>query len=888
MIRLGRLWPRGLAALTLALVLATGGAGHGQTAPETPATPIVPATPADPATPGATPAPKSGGFGLTKTQTAGTVAAAGTSKGGKSISVLPSDANAPDYAAWDRLATRAETALADRGTSNNGLELLRGQLSDWRSAFSGAQSANSARIATLRTQIDALGPAPAEGATEAEEIVARRKTLTDQLVRLQAPGIAAEEAHSRAEGLIREIDRILRERQTEELTKLWPSPLNPANWPDAGAALRDTTLRLWTEGRQSWSRADRREEFIGNLPLVLLMLALAVLLIWRGRAWIESFALRVQGRASARGQKVWALLASLGQIVVPTLGVFLISVALESTGLPGSLGNALLVALPGAGLTLFVFWWLGGMIFPPGDTSEAPLALSAERRAEGRLLVPLLGLMLGAEALRQSLFIATQTSEAATAVLSLPFIALTGLFLWRFGQLLRRHVVHASDPVEALSYRNRLIGILGRGATLVGVVGPLLAAVGYVSAASALVYPAVATLALLGLLVILLQLVDDVHALIVRTEEDSPQQSLVPVLVGFALVLAALPVLALIWGARLDDLTEIWARFRAGVQLGETRISPSNFLYFAVIFGVGFTLTRLFQGALKSTILPKTTLDQGGQNAVVSGTGYLGIFLAGLIAINAAGIDLSGLAIVAGALSVGIGFGLQNIVSNFVSGIILLIERPVSEGDWIEVGTVSGTVKAISVRSTRIQTFDRSDVIVPNADLVTQRVTNWTRFNLSGRLIVQVGVDYDSDTRKVSRVLQEIAEAQPLAILNPPPTVAFMGLGADSLNFEIRMIIRDVNFSLSVRNEVNHEIVRRFREEGIAMPFNQRDIWFKNPQDLADALAHVRQSAAGSDAVSATAREAGTAARRIAGEPEVLPEAARREAADALDDETER
>lgn len=769
----------------------------------------------------------------------------------QTANTVPSEAAAvvapPDYEDWEKVARAADTKIGDPATAAADLETLRREIASWRERLLSAQGTNSARLATLRAQIDALGVSPAEGETEPKDIAERRADLTKQLSVLQAPSISAVEAYSRADGLIREIDIVLRERQTDALLKLWPSPLNPAHWTKAASAVVASVQAMTDEVEKNLSDPDKRGMAMDKLLPIILLLLCSGLTILRGRAMIEGLAVRLMDSGSGNAREIWAFVASLGQIIVPTLGVLAFSTAAILSGMLGARGQELATDLVMFGAIVFTARWIGSSSFPRATSAPTHLPMTIGARAKGRFLAEMLGLILGFEAVREALLPESQLSEASISVLAFPTLVIAAVFLYRLGKLLLRNARDASvDLPEVMEnapqlFSHRLIGLVARLTIAVAVVGTVLAAVGYIRAGQGMVFPMIASLGLLGLLFTLQNLVGAVYSVIIRSDERG-RDALVPVLIGFFLCFAATPFFALIWGARMADLTEVFTKMRDGFQIGQTRVSPSDYILLAAVFGFWFLVTRLLQGALKSTILPKTNLDQGGQNAIVAGVGYIGIFLAGLIGVTAAGIDLSGLAIVAGALSVGIGFGLQNIVSNFVAGIILLIERPISEGDWIEVNGVMGTVSAISVRSTRIQTFDRTDVIVPNSDFVSGMVTNWTRFNLSGRLIVKVGVAYGTDTRKVEAILQEIAEAQPLAVLNPPPAVVLAAFGADSLDFEIRVVLRDVNFSVAVRSEINHEIARRFAEEGIEIPFGQRDIWLRNPEVLAQmAQAAVRK-----------------------------------------------
>jgi small-conductance mechanosensitive channel len=215
---------------------------------------------------------------------------------------------------------------------------------------------------------------------------------------------------------------------------------------------------------------------------------------------------------------------------------------------------------------------------------------------------------------------------------------------------------------------------------------------------------------------------------------------------------------------------------------------------------------------------------------VVTITGYTMFVIAALAALSVAGFNFSNIAIIAGALSVGIGFGLQNIVNNFVSGLILLFERPIRKGDWVQVGTTEGYVQDIRIRSTRILTFDRSDVIVPNSELISNQVTNFMLGDIRGRAVVRVGVAYGSDVEKVRYVLMQVAEENELVVkdgTSPQPMVLFRGFGDSSLDFELRVHLYDVDRRLSTISNINFAIDKAFREEGIEIPFPQRDVHVK-------------------------------------------------------------
>ncbi len=329
-----------------------------------------------------------------------------------------------------------------------------------------------------------------------------------------------------------------------------------------------------------------------------------------------------------------------------------------------------------------------------------------------------------------------------------------------------------------------------------------------------------------------------------------------------------LPLILLTWGFQLKDLEQWAIRLFTEISIGSISISLVGILSGLLLFGVGIIGTRWFQKWLDSNIMARSHVDAGVRNSVKTGIGYLGIAVAGLIGISAAGLNLSSLALVAGALSLGIGFGLQNIVSNFVSGLILLVERPFKVGDWVVTGTTEGLVKRISVRATEIETFRRQSIIVPNSELINASVGNWTHRNRLGRSEIPISASYDADPRQVMSILLEIANSNPQILKNPAPVVEFLRFGDSSLDFELRFFLPDLFDALPVRNEVRVAIFERFKAEGIEIPFPHRSLTVR-VEDGSTTLS-TEHVAEGLRASGSGTRKKGTETLRSVGEDGTL------------------
>jgi potassium-dependent mechanosensitive channel len=299
------------------------------------------------------------------------------------------------------------------------------------------------------------------------------------------------------------------------------------------------------------------------------------------------------------------------------------------------------------------------------------------------------------------------------------------------------------------------------------------------------------------------------------------------------------------WGLSDSGSALVLGYLVDGIAIGDMQFVPSRVLSGVIVFSVLLGLARWLRNWVETKWLSRSRMDRGAKDAVVTITGYCGFVTAALFGLSSAGFALSNLALIASALSVGIGFGLQNIVSNFVAGLILLFERPIKTGDWVVVGGTEGIVKRIRVRATEIRTFERSDVAVPNSELINAHVKNWTLRDRVGRAVIPIGVAYGSDTELVRRLLLETTSPHPGIVHDTkgdPVKVLFRGFGACSLDFELSFTVRNVDDRGDIISDTNFAIDKAFRAHQVEIPYPQHEVRIRGWSDEVVAMLEGRRT----------------------------------------------
>lgn len=268
------------------------------------------------------------------------------------------------------------------------------------------------------------------------------------------------------------------------------------------------------------------------------------------------------------------------------------------------------------------------------------------------------------------------------------------------------------------------------------------------------------------------------------------------------------------------------------LKIGETAVSLSLILGLIVSLLIVISLTGTLKKFLKKKLLVRLRIDEGNREAIATIISYaIGTFTF-VIVLQSTGFNLSSLAVLAGALGVGIGLGLQDLTRNFASGLTLLMERKLKVGDFVEFDGLSGYIKEVAIRSTLIRTRDGSDVVVPNSKLVDNRLINWSYDNFTARIKLSVKVAYESDPVLVTETLLKSAYMETAVLHEPPPEVIFTGFGDSSLDFELWVWVNRIDREAQIKSSLNFIIEYNLRQQKITLPFPQRDLWIRNPEVL--------------------------------------------------------
>ena len=759
---------------------------------------------------------------------------------------IPESTSVVNSANWSGFLSSSEQAIHRRGLSDNELELLSKDATLVEDSALNLISEKSGELQKLRQQLDELGPAPKEGdPPESPALVEQRKGLESAFAALDADIKDARLAVVRAQQLKSDISQKRRDRFVKSISTRTHNILNITFWENFILGFRGLGKSFYLMVKDSSAIFQKRlSENPGNGLLVLAACIVgffAYRYVNRKTRSVVQFAQASPLESDSR-KAIGAAAMFVNGSLLPAIAVLILYYLFSSLGLLTIKMDRFLWLSVLAIITLIFSLGLARIFLAPNAPENRIADLSdSAARAVFHLAMTSVGIVTFLWVLIDTATVLVspfQVSIGLSVILiSVTVFAAVNILLITSRDRIDR-VAQSSPNIRFISwlYIKPLLWI----ASVIALVAMVFS---YIAFAEFLALQILIGSLLLAFLWLTLEVIDALKFALL-SDERRPQNisralgmqagrvRQVSVL-GFGLAKMTIILLGAIaimlpWGFRTTEWFEWINRAFFGFQVGGLSISMSTIFLAFALFLIGYGVTKAIQSWLSTQFLPTTKIDAGLRNSISTVLGYVGIVIAAMLAVSAAGLDLTSLAFVAGALSLGVGFGLQSIVNNFVSGLILLAERPIKSGDWIITSGGEGTVRKISVRSTEIETFDRATIIVPNSTLISDSVTNWTHTSKFGRINLVIGVGYDSDPDQVKQILLDCMAAHEEILKKPEPSVFFTDFGADALIFDVRGFLSNIENGFGTKSDLRFAILKALREAGIEIPFGQRDIHIRS------------------------------------------------------------
>jgi potassium-dependent mechanosensitive channel len=743
---------------------------------------------------------------------------------------------------WQRGLDRLESDLARPHQRYSDLNRFRDELQRIRSETEDAWKKIQPGLDVDRAQMKLLGPAPAAGQPqEPEQAALGRAELNYHFGLLSAGQASVKSTNLRIDNLLNTIQEIRRKNFASVLFQPIPGVYAYETWSKLPEYVPQTVGKIRNLIADWWRDVQDRDDFARIALEALLMSLLLLLASWWGvrrlRRWQDASEPPYWQRASSAAGVI--LLRAL-PIVAPV--VFLYIMIAGARPLPERLDWLFYLTTQ----SIVIVFTVGALVtaaFAPGAPRWRLIAVSDERAARICGLVVLLAFVYSLTSLLYGITRLVQAPFALTIAVAFPSSLLSaGLVV----SLLRTTRVGATGTVPSA----RLFRALRVAVWAIVVAIVVCALTGYLPLAHFLAQQLIVTGSILALVYLLLLWVDGVAQALnddgtvmgqwlkrgARLQRREQLTLPISLMLKFFVLVLSVPFIMLQWGYAWPDIREWYRQLFFGLHIGNTEVTLGALLASIIVFGLGYAGARLFQGWLDAQVLQRAGISGGVRQSIRTGVGYLGIMVAALAAFSYAGFNLSSLAIVAGALSVGIGFGLQNLINNFVSGLILLAERPIRVGDRVVVGGEEGFVRKISVRSTELETYDGANVIIPNSYFISEKLKNWTFRNNICRIVIPIGASYGSDPRQVHSVLLTVARSHPEVLTVPEPSVTLDEFAAASLRFTLYAFVGDIAKSGRVRTDLAMAILDAFDNAGIAIPCGQTDITIRNMDRLREMI----------------------------------------------------